>query len=37
LLLGIAATQDLDQWALLVSGSEGYWNYRHQSDVFHAW
>jgi len=24
-------------WALLVAGSNGYWNYRHQSDVCHAY
>ena len=24
-------------WALLVAGSSGYGNYRHQSDVFHAY
>jgi len=24
-------------WALLVAGSRGYWNYRHQSDIAHAW
>jgi len=24
-------------WALLVAGSNGYWNYRHQADVCHAY
>lgn len=24
-------------WAVLVAGSDGWWNYRHQSDVFHAY
>jgi legumain len=24
-------------WAVLVAGSEGFHNYRHQSDVFHAY
>lgn len=24
-------------WAVLVAGSNGYWNYRHQSDIFHAY
>lgn len=24
-------------WAVLVAGSNGFWNYRHQSDVFHAY
>jgi len=26
-----------NHWALLVAGSNGYWNYRHQADVAHAW
>jgi legumain len=26
-----------DNWAVLVAGSNGYWNYRHQSDVCHAY
>ena len=25
------------RWAVLISGSSGYWNYRHQSDVCHAY
>lgn len=25
------------QWAVLVAGSNGYWNYRHQSDICHAY
>ena len=24
-------------WAVLVSGSNGFWNYRHQSDICHAY
>ena len=24
-------------WALLVAGSRGYWNYRHQADACHAY
>jgi legumain len=24
-------------WAVLVAGSDGFYNYRHQSDVFHAY
>ncbi|KAK2445770.1 vacuolar-processing enzyme [Trifolium repens] len=24
-------------WAILIAGSNGYWNYRHQSDVCHAY
>lgn len=26
-----------NHWALLVAGSKGYWNYRHQADIAHAW
>src|SRR3989304_8092681 len=26
-----------DNWAVLVAGSNGYWNYRHQADVCHAY
>ncbi|ESQ50287.1 hypothetical protein EUTSA_v10001970mg [Eutrema salsugineum] len=25
------------KWAVLVAGSSGYWNYRHQADVCHAY
>ncbi|EPS65165.1 vacuolar processing enzyme-1b, partial [Genlisea aurea] len=25
------------RWAVLVAGSSGYWNYRHQADVCHAY
>lgn len=25
-----------DHWAVLIAGSKGYWNYRHQADVCHA-
>ncbi|KAL6985503.1 legumain [Sarracenia purpurea var. burkii] len=25
------------RWAVLIAGSSGYWNYRHQSDVCHAY
>lgn len=28
---------DQVHWAVLVAGSNGFWNYRHQSDVFHAY
>lgn len=24
-------------WAVLVAGSNGFWNYRHQSDICHAY
>lgn len=36
-------TDDLDddsvgtRWAVLIAGSNGYWNYRHQADVCHAY
>jgi legumain len=36
LLLAIAAIASAENWAILVAGSNGYYNYRHQSDVFHA-
>jgi len=26
-----------NHWAVLVAGSNGFWNYRHQSDIFHAY
>jgi len=28
---------DQVHWAVLVAGSNGFWNYRHQSDVFHSY
>ena len=34
LVLALAAA---DNWAVLVAGSDGYWNYRHQADVSHAY
>jgi legumain len=33
-LIGLVAC---DNWAVLVAGSNTYANYRHQSDVFHAY
>jgi len=36
LLASVSADLE-DHWALLVAGSSGYINYRHQADVFHAW
>jgi legumain len=27
----------VDHWAVLVAGSNGFWNYRHQADVCHAY
>ena len=26
-----------EKWAVLVAGSNGWWNYRHQADVCHAY
>jgi len=26
-----------ETWAILIASSYGYWNYRHQSDIFHAY
>jgi legumain len=26
-----------NHWAVLVAGSYGFWNYRHQSDIFHSY
>jgi legumain len=26
-----------DHWAVIVAGSNGYWNYRHQADACHAY
>ena len=37
LLLALLAVASADKWAVLVSGSEEYWNYRHQADVAHAY
>ncbi|KAK9683852.1 hypothetical protein RND81_10G169200 [Saponaria officinalis] len=25
------------KWAVLIAGSDGYWNYRHQADICHAY
>jgi len=35
LLLGLI--QATDHWAVIVAGSNGYWNYRHQADACHAY
>ncbi|KAG7567819.1 Peptidase C13 legumain [Arabidopsis thaliana x Arabidopsis arenosa] len=32
-----ANDDDSTRWAVLVAGSSGYWNYRHQADVCHAY
>lgn len=37
-LLAVAyAEQKSDHWAVLVAGSNGFWNYRHQADICHAY
>ena len=33
----VSTTVFADNWAVLVAGSNTYANYRHQSDVFHAY
>lgn len=35
-LFGISCTSAAN-WAVLVAGSNGYYNYRHQADVCHAY
>jgi legumain len=35
LLLGLVSAHD--HWAVLVAGSNGFWNYRHQADICHAY
>lgn len=41
LTLAIAAllgyVQAVDHWAVIVAGSNGFWNYRHQADACHAY
>lgn len=36
LLIGISTTWAAN-WAVLVAGSNGWYNYRHQSDVCHSY
>lgn len=36
-ITGIITVRSEDHWAVLVAGSNGYWNYRHQADVCHAY
>jgi len=33
----LGAGDKQNHWALLVAGSNGYYNYRHQADIAHAW
>lgn len=35
--LFVLAVASAANWAILVAGSEGFWNYRHQADVSHAY
>jgi len=35
--LGAAPARAEDHWAVLVAGSSGFYNYRHQADVCHAY
>jgi legumain len=38
ILLSLVAASDInDHWAVLVAGSRGFVNYRHQADVCHAY
>lgn len=37
LLAVLIVTCTSANWAVLVAGSNGWWNYRHQADVFHAY
>lgn len=36
-LLGMTVAAPQDHWAVIVAGSNGFWNYRHQADVCHAY
>lgn len=36
IILSLCATKD-NHWAVIVAGSDGYWNYRHQADTCHAY
>eukprot|EP00994_Dinema_validum_P007475 NODE_617_length_1498_cov_131.077295_g457_i0.p1 GENE.NODE_617_length_1498_cov_131.077295_g457_i0~~NODE_617_length_1498_cov_131.077295_g457_i0.p1 ORF type:complete len:450 (+),score=120.47 NODE_617_length_1498_cov_131.077295_g457_i0:43-1350(+) len=36
-LLCLIALASADRWAVLIAGSNGFWNYRHQADVSHAY
>lgn len=37
LVLGLSGSALADNWALLVAGSNEYYNYRHQADICHAY
>lgn len=34
--IGLEKNEEV-HWAVLVAGSNSFWNYRHQSDIFHAY
>jgi legumain len=36
-LLGCSLAAVEDHWVVIVAGSNGYWNYRHQADACHAY
>ena len=36
-LLSTFAAANQDHFAVLVAGSSGWWNYRHQADIHHAY
>jgi legumain len=36
-ILNFDSSENGGHWAVLVAGSNGFWNYRHQSDIFHAY
>jgi len=36
-LLGCSLAHVSDHWAVIVAGSSGFWNYRHQADTCHAY
>lgn len=35
-LLALVVAKE-NHWAVLVAGSNGFWNYRHQADICHAY
>ena len=36
-VLCLAVSVSADNWAVLVAGSNGFYNYRHQADICHAY
>ena len=36
-LLGVTLASVEDHWAVIVAGSNGFWNYRHQADACHSY